>query len=306
MAKAAANGGDGAAPPEAKPRCGIVMPISAIEDCSADHWAEILAIVQSAADMAGFDGRLVSAADYAGIILKQIIQNLYDDPIVVCDVSARNPNVMFELGLRLAFDKPTILIKDDKTEYAFDTSPIEHLDYPRGLRFTKIVEFKERLAEKIQGTYKQATSDKSYTTFLKHFGTFKVATVDVKQVPGQEFIMEELSALKAMIRELSVGQRQSREINVSASRKWPTNSFRAFVVRGIEPARLKELCGALEKTNQVRNVRAEVIDDEIILTLSSLPWHGPTVTHKLVQQAVRQFRKDAAAYEVDTSPTRSD
>jgi hypothetical protein len=32
-----------------------------------------------------------------------------------------------DMGLRLAFDKPTIIIKDDKTSYAFDTPPIEHL-----------------------------------------------------------------------------------------------------------------------------------------------------------------------------------
>jgi hypothetical protein len=94
------------------------MPISAIDDCPEAHWEEVREIVQVAADMAGFDAQLVSAADYSGIILKEIIQNLYENPILVCDVSARNPNVMFELGVRLAFDKPTILIKDDKTSYA--------------------------------------------------------------------------------------------------------------------------------------------------------------------------------------------
>jgi hypothetical protein len=37
-------------------------------------------------------------------------------PDYLCDVSGKNANVMFELGLRLAFDNPTIIIKDDKTE----------------------------------------------------------------------------------------------------------------------------------------------------------------------------------------------
>jgi len=32
---------------------------------------------------------------------------------------------MFELGLRLAFDKPAIIVKDDNTSYSFDTAPIE-------------------------------------------------------------------------------------------------------------------------------------------------------------------------------------
>jgi hypothetical protein len=34
---------------------------------------------------------------------------------------------MFELGMRLAFDKPTVIIKDDKTDYMFDTGIIEHV-----------------------------------------------------------------------------------------------------------------------------------------------------------------------------------
>jgi hypothetical protein len=61
---------------------------------------------------------------------KRIVQNIYDNEMVICDVSAKNPNVMFELGMRLAFDKPAIIIKDDKTNYSFDTAPIEHLEYP--------------------------------------------------------------------------------------------------------------------------------------------------------------------------------
>lgn len=75
---------------------------------------------------------------------------MYENPIVVCDVSGKNPNVMFELGIRLAFDKPTIIIKDDKTSYSFDTSPIEHLEYPRDLRYNRIEDFKSKLTDKIK------------------------------------------------------------------------------------------------------------------------------------------------------------
>jgi hypothetical protein len=199
---AQSSNGEDPAPAE-QPVCGIVMPISAIEDCTAAHWAEVHDIVQSAAEMAGFKGSLVSAADYSGIILRQIVQNLYENPIVVCDVSARNPNVMFELGLRLAFDKPTILIKDDKTNYAFDTSPIEHLEYPRGFRYATMVDFRTKLADKILATHKQATTDRDYTTFLKHFGSFKVATVETKEVSGMEFILKELGEIRSQLGHIS-------------------------------------------------------------------------------------------------------
>src|SRR3989344_3132313 len=160
---------------EKKPICGIVMPISDIDGCSAAHWTEVREIIDAAISDAGFSSNLVSNADDVGIIQKRIIENLYENPIVVCDVSGKNPNVMFELGLRLAFDKPTVIIKDNKTTYSFDTAPIEHIEYPRDLRFAQVVEFQEKLTEKIQKTYGTACSDPNYTTFLKHFGEFKGA-----------------------------------------------------------------------------------------------------------------------------------
>lgn len=180
--------------------CGIVMPISAIDGCSEAHWADVRSILDEAIESAGFEANIVSDADDAGIIHKRIIQNLYDNPVVVCDVSAKNPNVMFELGMRLAFDKPTIIVKDDKTSYTFDTSAIEHLEYPRDLRFSRIVEFKDKLASKIKATYERAEKDPGYTTFLKHFGEFKVAKLDQKEVSGLEYVISELGAIRREIK----------------------------------------------------------------------------------------------------------
>ena len=114
-------------------------------------------------------------------------------------ISAKNPNVMFELGLRLSFDKPTIIVKDDKTSYSFDTSPIEHLTYPRDLRFSQIVDFKSQLSSKIKSTHRVATNDPNYTTFLKHFGTFAIAKLDSKEVSADELILIELRDLRVSL-----------------------------------------------------------------------------------------------------------
>ncbi len=185
-----------------KLKCGLVMPISSIDGCSEQHWKEVREILNEAIGKAGFEANLVSHADDVGIIHKRIIQNLYDNPIVVCDVSGKKPNVMFELGMRLAFDKPTIIIKDNKTSYSFDTSSIEHLEYPRDLRFNKIIEFKKVLSEKVKATYERSNSDPEYTTFLKHFGTFKVAQLEQKEVSKEDYIIEELRGIKKQMSQL--------------------------------------------------------------------------------------------------------
>ena len=193
-----------------RPKCGIVMPISSIDGCSEQHWSDVLSILNETIEDSGFEPNLVSNADDVGIIQKRIIQNLYENPMVVCDVSGKNPNVMFELGMRLAFDKPTIIIKDDKTSYSFDTSPIEHIAYPRDLRFNKIIEFKKELKEKIIGTAKKAGSDEKFSTFLKHFGQFTVAKLDTKEISKDEYILEEIKELRRTVMNLYKYQQTDR------------------------------------------------------------------------------------------------
>lgn len=181
------------------PVCGIIMPIAKTDGYPEKHWADVYSILCEVATQAEFNPNLVSFDDDVGIIHKRIVQNIYSNPIVICDISSRNANVMLELGMRLAFDKPTIIIKDDKTPYSFDIAAIEHIDYPSDLRYQLINEFKQKLHSKIIETYKRSKEDKNYTTFLKHFGTFKVAKLEEKEVSGVEYISAELKELKALI-----------------------------------------------------------------------------------------------------------
>jgi hypothetical protein len=183
--------------------CGIVMPISEIDGLVERHWADVHAILLDAISDAGFNGRLVSAGADVGVIHRRIVQNLFDDAIVVVDVSARNPNVMFELGMRLTFDKPTVIVKDDPTPYSFDTSVIEHVGYPRDLRFPQMVDFKQRLTKKIQDTHEAAKKDNGFSPFLKHFGTFTTPKLDKKEVGVEHFLLERLEQLSDAVARLS-------------------------------------------------------------------------------------------------------
>jgi nucleoside 2-deoxyribosyltransferase len=202
--------------------CGLVMPISSMDGCSADHWTEVKSIIQESIESIEnprFSARLVSEADDVGVIQKRIVQGIYSSDIVVCDVSAKNANVMFELGMRLAFDKPTVIIKDDKTDYAFDTSIIEHLTYPRDLRFSRIVSFRKQLADKVLATHLAAQKDPTHSTFLKNFGTFSVAQLNQKEATGEQVILEALTDLQremARLRRMQPGRIRVAERDRSA------------------------------------------------------------------------------------------
>ncbi|OJG93032.1 hypothetical protein RV15_GL002166 [Enterococcus silesiacus] len=134
-----------------------------------------------------FIPRMVSeSAGEIDIIHNSIVNNIYDDPIVVVDISGRNGNVMLELGLRLAFDKPVVIIKDNKTDYMFDISMIEHVTYPADLRHTEILKFQELLKEKIIKTYEKSLKDTDYSPFLKNFKHITVKTIGEETIGQSE------------------------------------------------------------------------------------------------------------------------
>jgi hypothetical protein len=243
---------------KATPICGIIMPISAIDGCTTSHWADVLEIFTASVEDAGFEANLVSNAEEVTLIHKTIVQNIYDNPIVVCDVSGKNPNVMFELGMRLAFDKPTIVVKDDKTTYSFDTGTIEHLEYPRDLRFSTIVDFKEKLRDKLSATHKKATTDSTYTTFLKHFGEFKVAKIDKKEVSSEEFVVEELKLIRSALNRLTQ-EKFSRVEGSGRNRPWVGVQFidkktQLFFLKNADQAMVEMATRMLQSHPEVKTV----------------------------------------------------
>ena len=240
--------------------CGIIMPISPIDGCTAEHWAEVKEIIKDAVESIvdlKFTAKLVSDADDIGVIQKRIVQGVYNSDIIICDVSAKNSNVMFELGMRLAFDKPTVIIKDDKTDYSFDTSIIEHLVYPRDLRFSKIINFKKSLADKILATYLASTKDAGHSTFLKNFGTFQVAHLSQTEATGEQVIIEMLSEIQ---QELTLGRMQRR----GSLRNMPSSQVKddplSVIVRTL-----------LEAKKTEPNLTIEPGDDLFALLLSLKP-----------------------------------
>jgi hypothetical protein len=204
--------------------CGVIMPISAIDGLSAEHWVEVFSILQDVIKDAGFEPSLVSNADEAGIIHKRNVHSIYTNPIIVFDVSAKNPKVMFELGLRLALDKPTIIIKDDVTDYNFDASPIKPITYPRDLRFTPIVAFKKELRSKIETTYRTYEENPEAVTFFKELGEDKSEKVSSKEITADKIILdslekltEEVKTIKNNIRKEASGGRGGAQANIAVN-----------------------------------------------------------------------------------------
>lgn len=80
-------------------------------------------VLRSLITPAGLEaGFTVETANRQGsdVIQSTIINELLEADLVVADLTDHNPNVLFELGLRMAEDKPVALIKAEGTGRVFD------------------------------------------------------------------------------------------------------------------------------------------------------------------------------------------
>ncbi|NDW51816.1 hypothetical protein [Aliiroseovarius sp. PrR006] len=195
--------------------CGIVMPISECDNLGSAHWSDVRKIVEAAATEAGYEARLVSDTFESNLIHKEILQNIYNDDLIICDVSGRNPNVFFELGIRMATQKPTVIIKDDVTAYPFDTGPNRYIQYPRDLRHPIMEKFKQDLVGSIRKTAEQPKE----SSFIGQLGPFHVPDVESSSIPAADAILERLNYLDRAMNKL--GNTVTRERQFLAPKRTP-------------------------------------------------------------------------------------
>ena len=171
--------------------CGIIIPIAGSEKYSENHWLDIKKIIEDTTESSetyDFKTKIVSESEDAGILQDNIVNGIYYSDIIICDVSSKNPNVLFELGMRLAFDKPVVIIKDDKTNIMFDINVIEYIEYPSNLNYVEIERFKNRLIKKIENTMRKSADPSSNSSYLSKFGNFEIQNLSDTQISSSEAI----------------------------------------------------------------------------------------------------------------------
>jgi hypothetical protein len=74
-------------------------------------------------------------ASGSDLIHAEIIRNLEECDLVLCDISTLNPNVFFELGIRTSLDRPVALVCDNfTTKIPFDAGSINTYTYESSLQ----------------------------------------------------------------------------------------------------------------------------------------------------------------------------
>ncbi|QPB56477.1 nucleoside 2-deoxyribosyltransferase [Lacticaseibacillus paracasei] len=81
-------------------------------------------------------------------ISNTILEQLASADLVIADTTGANPNVMFELGYRMALNKPYLILTQNVDEIPFDIRGIRALQYE--VTAPDVEDFKERLNQMIR------------------------------------------------------------------------------------------------------------------------------------------------------------
>jgi hypothetical protein len=97
------------------------------------------------------------------VIQSTIINDLIEADLVIADLTEHNPNVMFELGMRMREDKPVVLIKAEGTGPLFDVdNMLRVFEYNPNLWQTTVEKDMPNLREFIKGAWDNRDSEKTY------------------------------------------------------------------------------------------------------------------------------------------------
>ena len=123
-------------------------------------------LITPAAVAAGFR---VETAKKRGsdVIHATIIRDLMAADLVIADLTEHNPNVLFELGWRMAIDKPIALIRALGTKPVFDVDHVLRVfDYSPNLWKSTVEKDIGPLSDHLNGAWANRDSKASYAKLL--------------------------------------------------------------------------------------------------------------------------------------------
>ena len=183
--------------------CFIIMPVTTPDDLAGnyqndmDHFTHVLeCIFIPALKKVEFEA-IPPKATGSEIIQAEIIAQLANSDLVLCDMSILNPNVFFEFGIRTALNKPVALVVDDKTlSVPFDTSILNFHKYKSALNLWETENEINKMAEHISVAFEKG---KNLNALWKYFGVSQVGNFKPEESTDKDkldLILNEIKAIK--------------------------------------------------------------------------------------------------------------
>ncbi len=157
--------------------CFVIMPFAETHSCSEEEWTEIFETllkpaVEGDPDL-GYECRRSVAT--RGNLVKGILQDLQAAHVVIADLTDRNANVFYELGVRHTLTDRSIIIAQRRTDIPFDLQGYANHEYD-----WQTEEGREALTGAIRGLLRDVDSepareDNPVSDFLRSGGNSEEA-----------------------------------------------------------------------------------------------------------------------------------
>lgn len=176
--------------------CFVIMPITDPSEYDAGHFKRVYEhLIRPACESAKLKPIRSDDVKSANHIILDILQRIVTADLVICDLSSRNANVMYELGVRQAFDLPVVLIKDQRTDRVFDIQGLRTVDYDDKLRVDCVSSDIENLRAAIEATIQPNQHDVN--------SLVKLLSIKKAELPKSSPISNEAALILASLRDVS-------------------------------------------------------------------------------------------------------
>lgn len=245
---ASSNGGQSSR--QEKPECFVIMPISDPEGYEPGHFRRVYEdLFIPACEAAGYQAVRADQVQQTNLIHLDVLQKIVESPMALCDLSSRNPNVLFELGLRQAFDKPVVLVREVGTPDIFDINPLRYASYRKEMLYRQVIEDQKKIEAAIKETKEAIGDNRNINSIVKllsltHAASLTNVSEGDKEPALLQVIMREIGNLRSEFRSLltAKGREESQAYAVPRSGEEPINKFvdTAYAVNYIERAGLED------------------------------------------------------------------
>ncbi len=203
-----------------KIECFVIMPISNQKDYEDGHFTLVYEdIIKPAIEANNMKPIRADETKNTNLIQLDILKRIIETPIAICDMSSKNPNVFYELGMRQAFDMPTVLIKDNSTSTPFDISGLRYVTYNKNMKHREVKFAVEELTKSLNETYSKKDDKSEINSLIRLMELTSPASFNKIDIPESEKIERlhelELQDIKSEIQKLSKVQESYVEILAS-------------------------------------------------------------------------------------------
>lgn len=138
---------------KAKKTCFVIMPFSDPEGYAPGHFRSVYDYTfVPAIREAGYEPLRIDDNSVSSLIHGKMMNELITAPMCLCDLSTNNPNVLYELGIRHAFDLPVVLVQEIGQDRIFDIAGITSVEYHRTRLFEEVIDDQKRITDAIKQT----------------------------------------------------------------------------------------------------------------------------------------------------------